>query len=223
MLATLDADILRPLEGIRVDPLDHGLDLLKGADLEEIPDALHDHRLHRRLPEDFVSELHLHVFDESGRISACGHLLACDVEVDRTFWRRHLVLQVFERLGQLILSRLHQFRVEGAARLDSSGLQGLGRHGPLAKLVDGRLRTCTSEARWEEEVGHLALWVHRCVGRLRFLAELVDLGPVQARHGTHCLRHQLRSLLHGLATDLHEPQAILEGQDPGRHDGSVLS
>merc|ERR1712187_497706 len=90
------ANVLRPLECIRIDPLNHSLDLLQWADLEEVPDALHDHRLHGGLPEDLVGELHLHKLDEGGRIRARRNLLTGDVEVNGALRWRHLILQVLE-------------------------------------------------------------------------------------------------------------------------------
>mmetsp|Transcript_111065 Transcript_111065/g.269906 ORF Transcript_111065/g.269906 Transcript_111065/m.269906 type:complete len:425 (-) Transcript_111065:18-1292(-) len=89
-------------------------------------------------------------------------------------------------------------------------------------MRDGGLCACTGEALGEELVGDLADGTAALLlGGVR--AEFLQLWLVQACDGEHQLLAQASRLLHGLAAELHQLQAVLEREDARRAECRVLA
>mmetsp|Transcript_27377 Transcript_27377/g.90999 ORF Transcript_27377/g.90999 Transcript_27377/m.90999 type:complete len:244 (+) Transcript_27377:39-770(+) len=217
-------NVLRPLEGVLVNALDHGLDLFQWADLIEILDLVHDHLLDGLLPKHLAGELFLHVVNKLLRVGARHDLLACQVEVDATPRRLHPGERLVQSLREPVGGRLHERAMESPTRLDGPRLQRPRGERLLAEHVDGALGARADEAAGEEDVRNLAYGgLHGAVGGPRLGAEALQGLPVQPRHRGHALRGQFGGLLHGLRSQLHEPQTVLKLQHTSCADCGVLA
>mmetsp|Transcript_99274 Transcript_99274/g.269798 ORF Transcript_99274/g.269798 Transcript_99274/m.269798 type:complete len:511 (+) Transcript_99274:51-1583(+) len=206
----------------RVYALHHGLDLFLRAHLVKLRDAGLDHVAHRRLPEHGGRQLPLQQLHDLLRVRARLEWLRRGVHPHAVGRRLHAREQLVQGLPELLLRRLHQRRVEAARGLENFCLQYASRHGLLLQHLYGLPRAGAREALREELVGDHAhaAWPLRC---RRLLAQLRDDVLVEASHRDHALRAERRSLLHRLAAQLHQPQAVLEAEDAGRAQRGVLA
>mmetsp|Transcript_50136 Transcript_50136/g.113981 ORF Transcript_50136/g.113981 Transcript_50136/m.113981 type:complete len:251 (+) Transcript_50136:88-840(+) len=205
-----------------VDALHHGLDLLHGADLVELLDAGLDHVAHGGLPEYRAGELLLQKLHNLfwGRAGLDGR--GSRVHIDCVSRRLHLRQHLVEGRPELLLGGVHEFRMEAARSLQNLRLQGPSLFSKVLELENGLLCPGARETLWEELVRNLAHSPLALV-RLGLLAELLQLGLLDAGHRKHSLLANGGGVLHSLATDVHKLEAILKLKHTSVTERSVLS
>mmetsp|Transcript_20209 Transcript_20209/g.50479 ORF Transcript_20209/g.50479 Transcript_20209/m.50479 type:complete len:342 (+) Transcript_20209:57-1082(+) len=218
-----DRNILRALESILIDALDHRFELFEWSCFVEVLHLIHNHLLHALLPQHLAGELLFHEVHELLRLRSWVDLLACQVEIDAAPRRFHLGECIINSRSQLPFCRCHEGRVECAACLDSSCLQSSRCHCQLAQFVDATLVARARESGREEAVCNLANRIGVGIFFPGLLTKLFQCRPVEACNGGHGLRSHFRRLLHGFGPELHELEAILEVEDPCCTERSVLA
>mmetsp|Transcript_8153 Transcript_8153/g.20658 ORF Transcript_8153/g.20658 Transcript_8153/m.20658 type:complete len:246 (+) Transcript_8153:445-1182(+) len=135
-------------------------------------------------------------------------------------WRAHPWQGLVEGLAEPIAGRSHQLRVEGARSLQHLGLQSPCLFRSILQSKDSLFIACARETFGKEFIGNLA--DARLLLR-SLLAQLLQLRLLNAGDREHQLLPHVGRVLHSLASEFHQLQAILKCEDSGRTQCGVLT
>mmetsp|Transcript_147487 Transcript_147487/g.473796 ORF Transcript_147487/g.473796 Transcript_147487/m.473796 type:complete len:232 (+) Transcript_147487:32-727(+) len=225
--ATSHADVVSVAPRILVYSLHHRLELLHGATLVELRDAVLEHLLDSLLPEHRLRDLRGEVVVQLPRIRARSLCSPPDIHVDVHRGEVHVYDFCLQRAKQLHACRLHQLGVESTGCLQGPGLQRTILLRQQLQLIYSSLVSGAAVALRKEVICDLAESVPAIIclpgATARLQAESLQCDLVQAGNGQHGLWALLALLVHGIGSYSDYSEALLEAKHASKPERIVLA